>query len=219
MKKYLFTVAAFAVISYVLQSCNNGEKTKTSETTSMEHADSSQGGDHAGMNNDLMNSMGGMEQKMSTMKMTGDIDHDFATMMMDHHQGAISMAKVELAKGSDAGMKAMAQKMIDAQTTEISMMQGILSKLKIDTAKKSDGHDHLGDAMREMMSKMKGMTMSGNLDKDFATMMISHHEGAIKMSEDEISHGKNFELKKMAQKMMEDQKKEIGDLQAFLKGK
>jgi uncharacterized protein (DUF305 family) len=222
MKQYLFAVAAFAVMCYALTSCNDSGKTSTSQTTTGSdsgHKDDHSGSDHGNMNNDLMNSMSGMEQRMSSMKMTGDIDYDFATMMIDHHQGAVEMARVEVSKGSDAEMKAKAQKMIDAQTSEIDQLKSILSNLKVDSTKKSDGHDHLGDAMKEMMRKMKGMKMTGNVDKDFAMMMIPHHESAIEMSRNQISHGKNFELKKMAQKMSEDQTREIAELQAWIKGK
>jgi len=50
----------------------------------------------------------GMERMDNGMKsgpMNGDVDHDFATMMMPHHQGAIDMAKAELLYGKDPVMK------------------------------------------------------------------------------------------------------------------
>ncbi|WP_438938440.1 DUF305 domain-containing protein [Amycolatopsis orientalis] len=47
-------------------------------------------------------------------------------MMIRHHQGAVDMAKTELAKGSNADAKALAQKIIDAQEAEIREMQGPL---------------------------------------------------------------------------------------------
>lgn len=37
-----------------------------------------------------------MDNGMKSAPMNGDVDHDFATMMMPHHQGAIDMAKAEL---------------------------------------------------------------------------------------------------------------------------
>ena len=50
-------------------------------------------------------SMDGMDKGMKSAPMNGDVDHDFAIMMMPHHQGAIDMAKAELAYGKDPGMK------------------------------------------------------------------------------------------------------------------
>ncbi len=61
--------------------------------------------------------------------------------------------------------------------------------------------------------------MTGNADKDFALMMIPHHEAAISMANDLLAHGKNPELKKMAQKIIDDQTKEIEDRKAWLVGK
>jgi len=63
-------------------------------------------------------------------------------------------------------------------------------------------------------SKMK-MPMTGNLDRDFAAMMIMHHEQAIKMADIEIAHGTNAELKAMAMKMRKDQSAEIKKLKRF----
>ena len=80
-------------------------------------------------------------------------------------------------------------------------------------------HSELGETMKGMMDKMNNMQMTGNTDKDFAMMMKLHHESAVKMAEDEISHGKKSELKKMAQKMIADQSKEISDFKAWLSRK
>ena len=42
---------------------------------------------------DMQGSMKGMMKNMESMKMSGDPDRDFATMMKTHHQGAIDMAR------------------------------------------------------------------------------------------------------------------------------
>ena len=70
--------------------------------------------------------------------------------------------------------------------------------------------------MNTMIDKIKGIKKSGDADKDFARMMIPHHESAVMMSQSEISHGKHFELKKMAQKIIEDQNAEIKEFQDWL---
>ncbi|PKV96141.1 uncharacterized protein (DUF305 family) [Amycolatopsis echigonensis] len=53
-------------------------------------------------------------------------DRSWLDMMVKHHQGAVEMAKTELAQGSDAGAKALARKIIEAQQAEIAEMQGLL---------------------------------------------------------------------------------------------
>ena len=68
---------------------------------------------------DMRSSMMGMMKDMDSVKMTGDTDRDFATMMKIHHQGAIDMAQMELKSGKDAKMRAMAKRIIEAQQKEI----------------------------------------------------------------------------------------------------
>ena len=59
---------------------------------------------------------------------TGDADVDFRTHMIPHHKGAVAMAKVALKHAKDPATKAMAQKIIDDQTTEISDMEAWLKR-------------------------------------------------------------------------------------------
>lgn len=65
------------------------------------------------------------------------------------------------------------------------------------------------EAMNKMMNEMKGMKMTGDADKDFVMMMIPHHQSAVDMAENEISHGKHVEMKKFAQKFIDEKSKEI----------
>lgn len=66
---------------------------------------------------------------------------------------------------------------------------------------------------------MQGMSApyTGDVDVDFRTHMIPHHQGAIDMAKVALKYAKDPETKKMAQKIIEDQEKEIADMQAWLK--
>jgi uncharacterized protein (DUF305 family) len=70
--------------------------------------------------------------------------------------------------------------------------------------------------MKEHQEKMSAMQMSGNQDTDFATMMRMHHMGGVQMAEHEIKNGKDPEMKKVARKIVANQKKEIAELDKFL---
>lgn len=82
------------------------------------------------------------------------------------------------------------------------------------------GHDMGGQAMMEanekMMSAMQGMQPSGDTDKDFATMMIDHHQGAIDMAKVELEHGQDPEMKAMAEKIIAAQEQEIAEFKNWL---
>lgn len=78
----------------------------------------------------LMNdAMAVMDHGMKDAPMTGDPDHDFAAMMIPHHQGAIDMAKVELLYGKDPVLLRLAQEIIVAQDQEIALMRLRLKQL------------------------------------------------------------------------------------------
>jgi uncharacterized protein (DUF305 family) len=68
-------------------------------------------------------SMKRMDSDMKSAPMNGNSDHDFATMMMPHHQGAIDMAKAELTYGKDPVMRRLAEEIIVDQQSEIQAMQ------------------------------------------------------------------------------------------------
>jgi uncharacterized protein (DUF305 family) len=59
-------------------------------------------------------------------------------------------------------------------------------------------------AAHDKMMKSMAMTPSGNIDMDFAMMMVPHHQG---MAEVELMHGKDAAMKEMAQKIIEAPKK------------
>ena len=63
-------------------------------------------------------------------------------------------------------------------------------------------------AMRKMMNDMEVMP-TGDVDKDFAAMMIPHHQGAIDMAVLELRYGKNEQLRRIAQEIIVDQMQEI----------
>ena len=70
-------------------------------------------------------------------------------------------------------------------------------------------------AMDKMMAGM-AIQPSGDIDRDFAEMMIPHHQGAIEMAEAELRHGKNEQLRRIAQEIVVDQQQEIAAMRLAL---
>ena len=206
-------IFAAVLILGSLTACND-DKTNTDKTETVVNpmkTDSMPGMSDPGM----MRSMNNMMLKMTGMKMSGNFDIDFATMMIDHHQGAIEMSEEELKSGSDAKMKTMAINIIAAQKEEQSKLREIIKNAKPMTMDMGK-HNELNEETKAMAEDMKNMQMTKNTDQDFARMMIFHHESAVKMAKAEISHGMNAELKSMAKKMISDQEKEIVEFKGWL---
>lgn len=66
--------------------------------------------------------------------------------------------------------------------------------------------------MAEAMNRMdRGMAIdqTGDPDRDFAAMMIPHHQGAIDMAKAELQFGRNPVLRRLAQGIIVEQQQEI----------
>ncbi len=70
-------------------------------------------------------------------------------------------------------------------------------------------------AMDKMMAAM-AIRPSGDVDRDFAETMIPHHQGAIEMAQAELRHGKNEQLRRIAQEIIVDQMQEIAAMRLAL---
>ena len=69
-------------------------------------------------------------------------------------------------------------------------------------------------AMNRMMASME-VKPTGDIDRDFARMMIPHHQGAIDMSQALLRHGKSDELKSLARAIIAKQAEEIAIMQRY----
>jgi hypothetical protein len=71
-------------------------------------------------------------------------------------------------------------------------------------------------AMAQMSHDMM-VPPSGNSDRDFAAMMVPHHQGAIEMARVELQYGKDPVLRRLAQAIIVEQLQEIEVMNLELK--
>lgn len=76
------------------------------------------------------------------------------------------------------------------------------------------GMDHAGMAGMMSGSQMDQLskTSGAAFDRQFLTLMIAHHEGAVQMSSIELRNGSNPEAKALAQKITDAQNAEIAQM-------
>jgi uncharacterized protein (DUF305 family) len=148
-----------------------------------------------------------------------DADVTFASMMIPHHEQAVEMSDLILAKGGiDAAVTDLAQQIKDPQGAEIVQMSGWLAGWDADPSPSGmSDMDHGGDGM---MSKADMDALQQATERDaarlFLTGMVKHHQGAITMAEQEVANGENPEAKKLAQSIITSQQAEIEKMNTLL---
>lgn len=167
-------------------------------------------------NNRMMDSMHAVMSRMDAMSKTNDPEIDFPRMMIMHHQAAINMGNVQRQEGKNDSLKRFSQKMINAQQMEIQELSSILATETVNNSVPAFTME-LSDHMMKMDQVADIQLITGDIDNDFATLMIQHHNSAIENSEAYLMYGTNAQLKSLAQKMIDDQKKEIMELSNWLK--
>lgn len=137
-------------------------------------------------------------------------DLQFLDTMSAHHQSAVEMAKLVVAKSDNAELKAFAAKIISEQNKEIAQMKSWREKWFAGkpTAMLME--------MPGMAESMRGLSMkkmqapAGNLfDLRFLGMMTAHHQGAVTMAKEALDKAEHSEIKTMANRIIQSQEAEI----------
>jgi uncharacterized protein (DUF305 family) len=153
-------------------------------------------------------------------------DVDFATQMIGHHRQAVDMADLAATRAKSSDVKTLAAKIKGAQGPEISTMSEWLSSWGEDVPMEM-GDDMEGMPMSSGMNDMPGMMSSEDMsglkkasgaefDTMFLTMMVTHHQGAIAMAQNEKSKGAYGPAKSLADSVITDQTAEITQMNTLL---
>lgn len=154
-----------------------------------------------------------------------DADVTFAQSMIVHHQQAVEMAALADGRAANTEVKDLASKIEAAQQPEIDTMNGWLTAWGkpaampgMSMSPDTGGMDNssmpgmMTDADMKKLTDAKGAAF----DKQFLTMMVSHHEGAITMAQQETAQGSNPDAVTLAKKIITDQQAQIATMKDLL---
>lgn len=169
--------------------------------------------------------MGGMDHSSSSApssssENTGafnDSDVAFAMGMVPHHQQAVEMADMILAKdGIDQRVIDLATRIKAAQDPEIVEMTAWLETWGSPMDSMS-GMGGMGDGMMsgDDMAALDAAT-GAEASKLFLEQMTTHHQGAITMAKTEVSDGKNPDAITLANGIISSQTAEIAEMAEIL---
>ncbi|WP_330290321.1 DUF305 domain-containing protein [Streptomyces sp. NBC_00576] len=144
-------------------------------------------------------------------------DVTFAQGMIPHHKGALAMAEEAADKASSAEVKSLAARIEKAQAPEIETMTDWLKTWGKDVPTSTESMP--GMESMEGMESMPGMDHAASgkeFDKNFLTMMIEHHKGAVTMATTEKTKGKYAPATSMADDVIRTQNAEITEMTKLL---
>lgn len=140
----------------------------------------------------------------------------FVGLMIPHHEEAVEMSDILLAKeGVDDEVVELAEAIKAAQGPEIEQMQAWLDEWESMPAEGMGGMDH-GDEGGMGGQGMSDEDMDALADASgaeandlFLELMIEHHEGAIEMAQDELDEGQHPDVLELARAIVDSQSAEI----------
>jgi len=161
---------------------------------------------------------GPMKMESSPNAAKAPFDLQFIDTVVMHHQSAIEMADLVESRSAHDELKKMAKKMTSDQQGEIQRLQEWKKQWYADKG------DAVNMKMPGMVESMKDMPMDkltaakgDEFDAMFIDAMTRHHRGAIKMAEAAQGKAQHPEIKKLAQEVISEQKKEIAQMASWKK--
>ncbi len=148
-----------------------------------------------------------------------DQDVMFAQMMLPHHEQAVEMSDMLIAKGSgvDTDVTDLAKQIKAEQSPEITQLTTWLKGWGEPTESE---HSGMGHSMSGMMSDsdMDDLDQASANDaaKLYLEQMVQHHKGAVDMAETEVAEGGNTDAVAMAKSIVSSQTEQITQMQDML---
>ncbi len=179
-----------------------------------------------------MPSMAGMDMgsAMAGMEMAVEFDQMYIDMMLPHHASIVAMAQAALPRLQDDRLREIAQTIIDVQTAEQAELRGYREEF-YGSPEPMPMDAHMMEMMSQAMPGMGSMAqMAEQMDPSaqvallcaaeetdlaFIDLAIPHHQAAIAASQAALDQATHQEIKDFAQKVIEDQEREITELSAI----
>ncbi len=149
----------------------------------------------------------------SLIRVGNGIDLAFVEEMIAHHVSAVEMARYAIDHAQSDYVRALAASIIRSQNAELATMRQIAARLR--AAGMRPVSMGLTKEQMGMNHDVAHLVGANPFDLAFIDMMISHHEGAITMSNVLVAKGVGTETKALAEQIAASQTREIQEMGAF----
>ena len=146
-------------------------------------------------------------------------DMMFLQMMIPHHQQAVDISNLALAKSKDAELLALATDIRDGQSAEIIQMKAWLSNSNTDIDMGRSMGDSMGHSMGGMLTESELAELKDATGSSFDLLwlegMTNHHDGALHMV-GMIDNAKNAEIKRFGKDIATAQTAQIEQMKLMI---
>ena len=163
-----------------------------------------------------------MSNKMKEVEPSSSISSTFIQQMIPHHEAAIKMSENILKYTTDTAIENLAKNIISDQTKDIENMKKMLEECSNCENNDVDVNLYQREFLAifdTMIRKMNGAPTTNNLNVDFLSEMIPHHEGAINMSKNVLKFEICGSLKTLAENIVINQSNQLQLMQNLLRGR
>ncbi|MFF8845454.1 DUF305 domain-containing protein [Streptomyces sp. NPDC015127] len=144
-------------------------------------------------------------------------DFRYVQMMIKHHEQALEMTSLAPDRAGSPGVERLAGRIAAAQEPEVGAMRAWLKTHGGGDSAGGHAHDHAsmpGMATDVQLVQLRAAEGTA-FDELFLKLMITHHQGAVTMAADVLSHGNNVAVEEMANDVIAQQTSEIGRMRAM----
>jgi uncharacterized protein (DUF305 family) len=141
-------------------------------------------------------------------------DVAFARNMLPHHQQGVELAAMVQTRTANPDLRVIAAHIAADQQAEIRTLNLLLAQWHEQAH--PEGGDHAGHEQMPMVGMVDQHTMDklqsldgAAFDTLWAQSMIKHHQGAVRMAQEEINHGQSADAIHVAELIVEAQQREI----------
>ena len=163
-----------------------------------------------------------MSTKMKEVEPSSSISATFIQQMIPHHEAAIKMSENILKFTTDTAIENLAKNIISDQTKDIENMKSMLDECSACENNDIDVNLYQREFLTifdTMIRKMNNAPTTNNLNVDFLSEMIPHHEGAINMSKNVLKFEICEKLKTLAENIVLNQTSQLQLMQNLLRGR
>ena len=154
-----------------------------------------------------------------------EADVQFMTNMIGHHAQAVHIAQWAPTHGASPALLRLAERVVNAQVDEITIMQQWLIDRQKPVPGLRDGghshHAHMPGMLTEEQLKQLDAARGAEFDRLFLTLMIQHHKGAVEMVTKLFATGgaaQDLLVFKFANDVQVDQTTEVARMEQMLAG-